>query len=188
MGDLTLEGDNRVGSTRLYVKGKIYVPNEEKLCLFLLQQHHDPAIQGYPGHKAMLQKLLKNWYWLGMPQDCERYATNCSTCRRTKAYNTKKQGLLNPLPISNQKWIDLSLDFVVGLPECRRKNRVFCHILVVVDRLTKQQLYEPLKTFYTGEFIKAMICWVFLSHGYPLSIVNDRGGQMTSTLWKRLCE
>ena len=29
---------------------------------------------------------------------------------------------------------------------------------------------------------------VFLVYGYPLSILNDREGQMTSTLWKRLCE
>ena len=54
MRDLTLEGDNHVGGTKLYVKGKMYVPNEEKLRLLLLQQHHNPAIQGHLGHKAML--------------------------------------------------------------------------------------------------------------------------------------
>ena len=116
MGDLTLAGSGR--STRLYVKGKMYVPNEEKLRLFLLQQHHNPPTQGHPGYKFMLWKMLENWYWLGMPRDCKQYATNCSTCRHTKAYNTKKQGLLNPLPILNRKWMDLSLDFVVELPEC----------------------------------------------------------------------
>ena len=99
VGDLTIEGDR--SSTRLYVKGKMYVPNDQNLKLFLLQQHHEPAMQGHPGYKAMLQKLLENWYWLRMPRDCKQYATNCSTCRRTKAYNTKKQGLLNPLPIPN---------------------------------------------------------------------------------------
>ena len=29
---------------------------------------------------------------------------------------------------------------------------------------------------------------VFSTHGYPLTIVNDHVGQMTSTLWKRLCK
>ena len=100
-GDLTLKGSGR--NTRLYVKSKMYVPNDENLKLFLLQQHHNPPTQSHPGYKAMLWKLLKNWYWLGMPGDCKRYATNCLVCRRTKAYNTKKQGLLNPLPIPNQK-------------------------------------------------------------------------------------
>ena len=58
MGDLTLQGSGR--STRLYVKGKMLVPNDENLKLFLLQQHHNPAIQGHPGYKAMLWKLLEN--------------------------------------------------------------------------------------------------------------------------------
>ena len=186
MGDLTLMGDGR--STRLYVKGKMYVPDEEKLRLFFLQQHHDPPIQGHPGYKSMLRKMLENWYWLGMPRDCKQYATNCSMCRRTKAYNTKKQGLLNPLPIPSRKWMDLSLDFVVNLPQCRRQNWAFQHILVVVDRLTKRRIYKPLESLSTSEFIEAMHCCVFSAHGYPLTIVNDRGGQMTSTLWRRLCE
>ena len=42
MGDLTLQGSER--STRLYVKSKMYVPKNEDLKLFLLQQHHDPPI------------------------------------------------------------------------------------------------------------------------------------------------
>ena len=123
-----------------------------------------------------------------MPQDCKQYATNCSVCRRTKVYNTKKQGLLNPLPIPNQKWTDLSLDFVVELPECQRQGRTFRHILVVVDRLTKRRIYEPLEGLSTSEFIEVMHWRVFLSHGFPLSIVNDQRGQMTSTLWRKLCE
>ena len=174
MGDLTLQGSGR--STRLYMKSKMYVPNNKKLKLFLLQQHHDLPSQGHLEHKAMLRKLLENWYWLGMPQDCKQYATNCSTCRRTKAYNTRKQGLLNPLSIPNEKWMDLSLDFVVGLSECHRQNRVFRHILVVVDRLTKRRIYKPLETLHTGEFIEAMNRRMFSSHGYLLTIVNDRGG------------
>ena len=84
--------------------------------------------------------------------------------------------------------MDLSLDFIVELPECHRRNRVYRHILVVVDRLTKQRIYKALKGLSTSKFIEAMNCWVFSSHGFPLSIVNDQGGQMTSTLWKRLCE
>ena len=123
-----------------------------------------------------------------MPRDCKQYTTNCLVCRRTKAYNTKKQGLLSPLPVPNRKWMDLSLDTVVKLPECHRQNWVFRHILVVVDRLTKQKLYKPLKSLSTGEFIEAMYWCVFSAHGYLLSIVNNCGGQMTSKLWRRLCK
>ena len=186
MGDLTVVG---IGvSKRLYLRRRMYVPSNENLHLFLLQQHHDPPAHGHPGFKSMLRKLQENWFWIGMANGCKQYATNCATCRRTKAYNTKKQGLLNPLPIPNRKWLDLSLDFVVQLPECRRRNHLFQHILVVVDRLTKQRIYEPLESLSTSEFIDAMYRRVFSTYGYPLSIVSDRGGQMISTLWKWLCQ
>ena len=52
--NLTLIDNGRGESTRLYVKDKMYVPGNEKLRLFLLQQHHDPPIQSHLGYKAML--------------------------------------------------------------------------------------------------------------------------------------
>ena len=60
MGDLTLENSGRGESVRLYVKGSMYVPSNEKLKLFLLQQHHDSPTQGHLGYKAMLRKMLEN--------------------------------------------------------------------------------------------------------------------------------
>ena len=84
--------------------------------------------------------------------------------------------------------MDLSLDFVVNLPEYCRRNQNFQHILVVVDRLTKQRIYEPLEGLSTSEFIEAMHRHVFSAHGYLFSIVNNCEGQMTSKLWRRLCE
>ena len=65
---------------------------------------------------------------------------------------------------------------------------MFQHILVVVDRLTKRRLYEPLETLHTNEFIDAMYRRVFATYGFPLTTVNDRGDQMTATLWRRLCQ
>ena len=147
----------------------MYVPNNKNLQLFLLQQHHDTPTQGHPGFKTMLKKLQENWFWIGMAIHCKQYAVNCAMCRCLKVYNTKKRGLFNSLPIPNKKWIDFSLDFVVQLPECHHQNRVLQHILVVMDRLTKQKLYEPLETLNTSKFIDAMYCQVFAwCHGSNL--------------------
>ena len=62
MGDLTLRNNSRGESVRLYVKDRMYILNDKSLKLFLLQQHHEPPTQGHPGYKAMLWKLLENWY------------------------------------------------------------------------------------------------------------------------------
>ena len=42
MGDLTLKGSG--SSTKLYVKSRMYAPNDKNLRLFLLQQHHNPPV------------------------------------------------------------------------------------------------------------------------------------------------
>ena len=56
-----------------------------------------------------------------------------------------------------------------------------------MDRLTKQRIYKPLENLSTSEFIEAMHRRVFSAHGYPLSIVSNCRGQITSKLWRRLC-
>ena len=38
---------------RLYVKRRIYMPENKKLQLFLLQQYYNPANQSHLGYKAM---------------------------------------------------------------------------------------------------------------------------------------
>ena len=101
------------------------------------------------------------------------YASNCSTCRHMKAYTVQKQGLFNLLPIPNRKWMDLSLDFIVKLPKSRQQNCVFQHILVVVDQLTKQQLYKTLETIHTSKFINVIYCCIFASYRFLLTMVNN---------------
>lgn len=46
-------GDLKIKNRYLYVKNRIYVPENEALQLHLLQQHHNPPIHDHPGYKAM---------------------------------------------------------------------------------------------------------------------------------------
>ena len=96
-------GDLKIENKQLYVKNRMYVPENELLQLFLLQQHHNPPIYGHPGYKAIYQKIQKECFWFDIAKHCKQYVFNCSTCRRTKAYTFQKQSLLNPLPIPNRK-------------------------------------------------------------------------------------
>ena len=82
MGELKLEND------KLYVKGRLYVPDYEPLQLHLLKKHHEPPLQGHPGYKSMYQIMRENYFWFEMKDHCKRYAVNYSVCRRSRAYNS----------------------------------------------------------------------------------------------------
>lgn len=68
----------------------------------------------------------------------------------SKAVHRRKlSGKLNPLPIPDNVAIDLvkeiSLNWIAGLPESRKKNTRLCFysILTIVDRLIKYALFIP---------------------------------------------
>jgi len=104
----------------------------------------------------MYRHLIRNYYWPGMKQDSKQYADNCTICRRAKARNTQKQGLLRPLPIPQHRWADISIDYIEDLPPCRRHGSTYRHALVVVDRLTKGRIIEPVRTKGMEELTEVM--------------------------------
>jgi hypothetical protein len=101
----------------------------------------------------------------------ESYIKQHATCQQAKHDFCKYLGLLQPLLIPYQFWIDISIDFIEGLPI----SHDYSTILVIVDRLTKYSHFFPIK----HPFIAATIAQVFLDnivklHGVPKSIVSDR--------------
>ena len=111
----------------------------------------------------------------------------CELYRRTKPSREKPPGLLRPLPIPEQRWSHIAVDYVPALPESRYLDTIFKGILVVVDRLTKMSHFIPVRSLRTEELADVFIDRIYSLHGAPDSIVSDRGTQFVSTFWGRLC-
>ena len=75
-----------------------------------------------------------------MKDTVKAYVQACEVCQQAKAERVRLPGLLAPLPVPDQAWSVVSLDFVEGLPTSNRFNA----ILVVVDKLTKYGHFVPL--------------------------------------------
>ena len=104
----------------------------------------------------------------------------CRTCRSSEAYTDGKQGLLKPLPIPEQYWTDISMDFITPLPECIYGGRKYKHIGVVVCRLSKRKRFLALESLDVEHVALKFLEWIWREEGYPKSIVSDRGSQFVS--------
>jgi hypothetical protein len=82
-----------------------------------------------------------------MKHEIARYVFECDTCRKVKADYMKPGGLLQLLSISEWKWDDICMDFIVGLPMMAHK---FNSIWVIIDRLSKSTHFMPIHTNYNA--------------------------------------
>lgn len=130
-----------------------------------------------------VQRLKSLFYWKGIPKDIQAYIRDCTVCQRCNYDTAAPPGLLQPLPIPEGIWMDVSMDFIDGLPLSDGKSV----ILVVVDRLSKAAHFIALKHLYSAISVaRAFLDNIFKLHGMPRSIVSDRDVVFTSEVWQEL--
>ena len=172
----------------LYREGALWVPDDVDMYVHIIREAHDPPACGHPGVARTMELIRRDYYWPGMKTEIQQYIRNCYSCQRSKAPRDKYNGLLKPLPIPEQRWKDISMDFITGLPESEGYNA----ILTVIDRLSKERHYIPCVATDEGTSAtataKLLIRWVFRLHGLPDSIVSDRGPQFVATVWESFCK
>lgn len=162
---------------------RIYVAEDDKIKLQILQSRHDHPTSGHPGVTKTLLLVRQDFYWPNVCQYVVNYVDGCTTCQRTKTFRHRRYGLLQPLPIPKRPWSSLSMDYIDQLP----LSNDFDAILVVVDRLTKMALFIPSKTTNTAkDLARQYVQHVFSKHGLPTDIVSNRGSKFTSSFWTSL--
>ena len=75
------------------------------------------------------------------------------------------------------------MEFIMGLPKSQGKDSIF----VVVDRLKKYaHFFVVLSTISASEVDALFFKDIFILHGLPKIIINDRDSKFTSAFWKTL--
>ncbi|KND54475.1 hypothetical protein BSCH_01514c [Candidatus Paraburkholderia schumanniana] len=123
------------------------------------------------------------YFWPRMRKDVDREVARCVKCRQAKS-KVNPHGLYMPLPVPSEPWVDISMDFILGLPRTRTSHD---SIFVVVDRFSKMAHFIAChKTDNAPLIADLFFREIVRLHGIPRTIVSDRDVKFLSYFWKTL--
>jgi hypothetical protein len=144
----------------LWYKNKIYLIPSSKFKMKVLRESHSSPTSRHVDFFKTYYNARQSFYWKGMDKDIQRFVVECEICRRNKNENVMTLGLLHPLHIPEQKWEEISMDFIEGLPMFDGKDKIF----VVVDRLTKYAHFIAVRKIDSTKQIADVFCKTFISY------------------------
>ena len=151
--------------------GRLVVGQDAKLREELLSLFHSSPVGGHSGAEATMKRLRSVCYWKGLKKGVREFVRNCHICQQFKYDSVVSPGLLQPLPIPDRIWTDISMDFLDGLPTSKGMNVIW----IVVDRLSKYAYFIALAHPYTTASITQLFLdHIYKLHGLPNSIISDR--------------
>lgn len=151
----------------------------------VIQQRHNSPIAGHLGIHKTFELINRDFSWPGLRRQVKDFIKHCVICQQMKIERQKTSGLLQPLPIPEQPWKSVSIDFIVKLP----LSNGYDSICVIVDRLSKMAHFVPCnETITASSTAELFLQNVFKLHGLPDDIVSDRGPQFRSHFWTALLD
>jgi len=139
--------------------------------------------EGHFGCDKTLVLISSNYYWPKLTSDVAHFVERCYVCQKFKGVLTNA-GMYTPLLVPEAPWLDVSMDFMLGLPHTQRD----CDsILVVVDRFSKMAYFVACrKTMDAVLIVHLYFREIVRLHGVPRSITSDWDTKFISNFWRSL--
>jgi hypothetical protein len=97
-------------------KNRIYVPSFGELRNFVLKEMHNGPYSRHPGYQKKITTVRSQFFCLRMKNDVADYISMCMECQRVKDEHRHPSGLLHPLPILENKWEVITIEFILNFP------------------------------------------------------------------------
>ncbi len=154
----------------------------------LLQNIHDQPSILHSDIRWMIDLVQRFYYWSNHQATIWQYIRNCHVCQRSKASQDDTNDLLQSLSISQQRWQDIAMNFIIELSLSENYN-VIC---TIICRLFKERHYVFCHweddDISIEETVWIMLWNVYRLHDLLSSIVSNRDFQFISIMWQSLCK
>ncbi|GJU16655.1 putative nucleotidyltransferase, ribonuclease H [Tanacetum coccineum] len=145
----------------LFKWNQLCIP-DSSLHLQIIKELHD---EGHVGRDRTLQLVQASYFYPTMRKEMDRYVKRCRVCRVSKGTATNV-GLYMPFPVPLQPWVDISMDFVLGLP--RTQRGMYTIYMVYLPLLSLGNLLRCL----VGDHVKAWdqkLCQFEFAHNHSVN-------------------
>lgn len=137
---------------------------------------------GHSGVNATIGRIQTWFWWPTLSKDVTNWIQRCEICQRCKHDHVPYPSLLQPIPVPDQAWDTITMDFIESLPKSSGKD-----ILVIIDKFTKYAHLLALQhPFTTAQVAQVLLNNVFKLYGPPKAIITDRDKIFTSQFWAEL--
>ncbi|RDX87370.1 hypothetical protein CR513_31168, partial [Mucuna pruriens] len=144
----------------------------------LMNEAHKGGLMSHFGELKTYEVLIEHFFWPHMKRDIHHIYERCLVCRIAKS-RSSANGLYTPFLILTSPWVDIIMDFVLGLPRSKG-GRDF--IFLVVDMFSKMAYFILChKVDDVCHVINLLFREVVRLHGLPKTIVLDRDSNKFGT-------
>ncbi|GJS70421.1 putative reverse transcriptase domain-containing protein [Tanacetum coccineum] len=98
--------------------------------------------EGHVGRDRTLQLVQASYFWPTMRKEVDLYVKRCRVCQVSKGTATNA-GLYMPLHVPLQPWVDISMDFVLGLPHAVNVAQLFFRDVYRLHGLPSSIVSDP---------------------------------------------
>ena len=167
----------------LYYRRCIYVPDTSDLRHRIVSLCHDTKVAGHPGRFNTLELVSQSYWWPNMSRYVGMYVSHCALCLHIKIQHRLPTGELQPLPIPEERWDVISVDFISELLE----SGGYDSIMVAINSTGKHSHFVETVTTVTAARAANLYLWnIWKLHGLLWKVVSDCGPQFVATFMKEL--
>ncbi|WIA44486.1 hypothetical protein OEZ86_007230 [Tetradesmus obliquus] len=166
-----------------YMPGeRLAIPRDASLKQLILEELHDCPSAGHLGVTKTLQRVASRFWWPHMTRTVRHYVASCPSCQCNKPRSDLPAGLLQPLPVPEKKFEQITMDLITDLPPTARGHDA---VVTFVDRLSKLVHFAPTtKTVDAPELARIFTETWHKHHGAPKVIISDRDPRFQGHFWK----